>query len=138
MTIDALVLLPDHLHALWTLPPGDAAYAVRWAWLKKEFFRRFLSAGGVEQPRSDSRRRNRRRGVWQRRYWEHMIRDEDDFDSHFDYLHWNHCKHGYVQRVAEWPHSTFHRWVRAGVYPADWGNYAIPPEQASRLVETGE
>src|SRR5690606_4471685 len=112
MTIDAMVLLPDHLHTLWTLPPGDAAYPVRWGWLKKEFTRRFLAVGGAEQWRSQSRAKNRRRGVWQRRYWEHTITDEDDFTAHFDYLHWNPRKHGYVERVGDWPHSSFHRWVK--------------------------
>ena len=138
MTIYALVLLPDHLHAMWTLPPGDAAYAVRWAWLKKEFTRRFLNADGSEQPRSESRRRNRRRDVRRRRYWEHLIRDEDDFDSHFDYLHWNPRKHGYVQAVSDWPHSTFHRWVRAGVYPPNLGSTVEQPGTVARLRDAGE
>jgi putative transposase len=93
---DAIVLLPDHLHAIWSLPPGDADYAIRWAWVKKEFTKRYLATGGKERSISDSRRKNRRRGVWQRRYWEHTIQDEDDFDAHFDYVHWNPVKHRFI------------------------------------------
>ena len=119
--IDAMVLLPDHIHAIWTLPAGDAKYSTRWGWLKKEFTQKYLAGGGTEQETSDSRRRNRRRGVWQRRFWEHTIEDEDDFDAHFDYIHWNPVKHGYVRCPRQWPHSSFHRWVEKGVYPLNWG-----------------
>lgn len=134
----AVVLLPDHLHALWTLPPGDADYSMRWAWLKKEFTRRFLTAGGREQSRSDSRRRNRRRGVWQRRFWEHTIADEEDFGNHFDYLHWNPVKHRFAKTPAEWPHSSFHRWVNRGVYPTNWGGDGQEPAGSGNVSEAGE
>lgn len=136
--LTAVVLLPDHVHALWTLPPGDANYSTRWAWLKKEFTRRFLAAGGTEQATSASRRRNRRRGIWQRRFWEHTIEDEDDFDNHFDYIHWNPVKHGYAKSPSEWPHSSFHRWVKRGVYPPHWGGGAQVPPGISRITSAGE
>lgn len=119
--LDALVLLDDHLHAMWTLPEGDTRYSARWGWIKKEFTKAWLTAGGEEQPCGLSRLRQRRRGVWQRRFWEHTLRDEEDYARHFDYLHYNPVKHGYVDRVADWPYSTFHRWVRQGVYPLGWG-----------------
>ncbi|MGQ9913952.1 MAG: REP-associated tyrosine transposase [Thermogutta sp.] len=116
----AVVLLPDHLHALWTLPEGDAAYSVRWAWIKKEFTKRWLAGGGREQQISPSRRGRRRRGVWQPRFWEHTVRDENDFEAHFHYIHYNPVKHGLVDFPDQWPYSTFHRWVAAGVYTANW------------------
>ena len=119
--INAIVLLPDHLHAIWTLPLGDADFSKRWAWLKKEFTKRFLESGGPEQNISASRVKNRRRGVWQRRFWEHAIEDEEDFEAHFDYIHWNPVKHGYVDCPADWSNSSFHRWVAEGVYERNWG-----------------
>jgi putative transposase len=117
----AMVLLPDHLHALWQLPPGDDLYDLRWSVVKRAFTRRWLSAGGVEQPLTLARRRERRRGVWQRRYWEHTIRDEADLEAHFDYIHYNPVKHGYVSRPRDWRWSTFHRHVRNRHYSPDWG-----------------
>lgn len=121
MDIVALVLLPDHLHSIWSLPSGDANYSARWGWLKKEFSRRYVAVGGTVQPTSRSRKQNRRLGVWQRRFWEHTIDDEEDFNHHFDYVHWNPVKHGYVTRPKDWPLSSFHRWVKAGVYDEAWG-----------------
>lgn len=134
----AIVLLPDHWHALWTLPPGDSNYSARLGWLKLQFTGNYLRAGGKEQWTSASRRRNRRRGVWQRRFWEHTIEDENDYERHFDYIHWNPVKHGYVKSPAEWPHSSFHRWVAAGVYPANWGSSILPPPTIDGLEVTGE
>jgi putative transposase len=116
----AIVLLPDRLHTLWTLPQGDRDYSLRWRWIKREFTRDWLAIGGAEQARSIARRAERRRGIWQRRFWEHMIRDETDLETHFDYLHYNPVKHGLVPRPRDWPWSSFHRWVRAGQYSIDW------------------
>lgn len=116
----ALVLLPDHLHALWTLPPGDDDYAIRWGWVKRRFTLDWLKAIDGDSPRADSRARERRRSVWQRRFWEHAIRDERDLESHFDYIHFNPVKHGYVTSPRDWPWSTFHKYVASGHYPADW------------------
>jgi putative transposase len=118
---NAIVLLPEHLHALWTLPAGDSHYPMRWAWIKKEFTKEWLAAGGIEQKVSYSRLRRGDHGVWQPRYWEHTIRDERDFDRHFDYLHYNPVKHGHVACPHEWPYSSFHRWMTAGVYEKEWG-----------------
>ena len=114
--IDAWVVLPDHLHCIWTLPPGDADFSNRWKAIKI----RFVQALPRDEPRSDVRVANGERGIWQRRFWEHAIRDEDDYARHFDYVHINPVKHGWAASVREWPYSTFQRWVEAGVYPPDW------------------
>jgi putative transposase len=117
----ALVLLPDHLHAIWTLPPGDSAYASRWSQIKESFTRLFLASGGTEGFRNATRVRRRERSVWQRRYWEHTCRDEDDLKRCIDYIHWNPVKHGLVERVQDYPWSTFHRFARLGDYDVDKG-----------------
>ena len=111
--IDAIVILPDHLHAIWTLPQGDADFATRWR-LIKSAFSRSLSADELVTP---SRFRKGERGIWQRRYWEHTMRDERDYVRHVDYIHFNPVKHGHVGDVSRWPHSSFHRYVRLGLYP---------------------
>ena len=120
-TIDAIVLLPDHLHTLWTLPEGDSRYSMRWAWIKKECTKGWLSLGNKERPVSPGRRHKRQHGVLQPRFWEHLIRDDADFETHADYTHYNPVKHGYVSAVKDWPWSTFHQWVKEGIYPEDWG-----------------
>jgi putative transposase len=117
--IDAFVLLSDHLHCMWTLPVGDCDFATRWL-LIKSYFTRHCAAALKTLP-SASRQRKREQGLWQRRYWEHRIRDEQDFARHCDYSHYNPVKHGYVTRPADWPYSTFHRYVGNGMYPLDWG-----------------
>jgi putative transposase len=119
-SIEASVVLPDHLHAVWTLPDHDADFAVRWRLIKSAFSRGLAP----DEPTSNSRSRKGERGIWQRRYWEHTLRDENDFARHVDYIHFNPVKHGYVSRVMDWPHSSFHRFVRLGVYPADWAGDA--------------
>ena len=126
--LNAIVLLPDHLHAIWTLPPGDANYSGRWSVIRKDFSTRFLANGGRDETVSAGKRRERRRGVWQRRFWEHAIEDEDDFRVHFDYIHYNPVKHKLAKCPHDWEPSSFHRWVNAGVYPMDWacGRYAPP------------
>jgi putative transposase len=118
--IDAIVILPDHLHAMWSLPEGDSDFAMRWRLIKTEFSR------GLPQGerRSDSRLNKGERGIWQRRYWEHLVRDEADYARHVDYIHINPVKHGHVSIVADWPHSSFHRYVQAGVLPEDWAGDA--------------
>jgi putative transposase len=120
----AIVLLPDHMHAIWTLPSGDRDYPLRWRWIKREFTRSWLAIGGVEVAVGPAQRNERRRGIWQRRFWEHSIRDEDDLEAHFDNIHFNPVKHGYVNSTRDWPWSSFHRWVRSGHYPLDWGRTA--------------
>jgi len=114
--IDAMVILPDHLHAVWTLPMGDCDYATRWMLIKAGFSRDLAK----DERRNKSRVAKGERGVWQRRYWEHVIRDDRDYSRHVDYVHYNPVKHGYVERVGDWPHSTFHRYVARGIYPPNW------------------
>jgi putative transposase len=118
-TLDAIVILPDHLHCLWTLPENDADYTTRWR-LVKTWFTKHASTDlrGVNNPSSSHRGEQ---PVWQHRYWEHAIRDEQDYARHLDYIHWNPVKHGYAASPAEWPYSSFQRFVAAGLYPANWG-----------------
>jgi putative transposase len=118
--LHAIVLLHDHLHLLITLPDGDADFSRRITSIKSTFTRSFLAAGGSEQSRSRSRLRQRSRGIWQRRFWEHTIRDETDRNRHLDYIHYNAVKHGYVDCPHAWPHSTFHQFVSRGLYDKDW------------------
>ena len=116
VSIDAMVVLPDHLHCIWQLPPGDDDYSKRWRLIKARFSRRVDRGERI----SASRQRKGERGIWQRRYWEHAIRDEQDYQRHVDYIHYNPVKHGHVQAPHEWPHSSFARWVERGMYPANW------------------
>jgi putative transposase len=115
--IDAMVVLPDHLYAVWTLPPGDSDYPLRWR-LLKTWFSRQIPPG---ERRRASRVAKGERGIWQRRYWERLIRDEADLRSHIDYIHFNPVKHGYVSKAVDWPYSTFHRYVKDGILPSNWG-----------------
>jgi putative transposase len=112
----AACVLPDHIHALWKLPEGDADFSTRWNLIKSGF-----SRGLDPQLRSASKVVKREKGIWQRRYWEHAIRDDSDFQRHVDYIHYNPVKHGYVTKVGDWLHSSFHRYVERGILPADWG-----------------
>ena len=117
--IDAWVLLPDYLHCVWTLPDNDADFSTRWMMIKRavslacrEDYRR---AGWV----TASKLKHRESTIWQRRFWEHQIRNENDFDRHVDYIHFNPVKHGHVQHAVDWPYSTFHRCVHDGIYARD-------------------
>jgi putative transposase len=113
----AVCVLPEHLHAVWTLPSGDADFPLRWTLIKSGFSRGLP----VDTERSASKVAKREKGVWQRRYWEHSIRDETDLARHVDYIHFNPVKHRYVSRVSNWPYSSFHRYVARGLLPPDWG-----------------
>ena len=116
-TIDAIVILPEHLHTIWTLPENDDDYPKRWRAIKS-LFTRTLNKKGVEL-------RKNSRGeypLWQRRYWEHTIHSENDLQSHVDYVHYNPVKHGLVSRVCEWPYSSFHRYVKDGLLDVNWGD----------------
>ncbi len=119
-TIDAWVLLPDHLHCLWTLPPGDADYATRWAIIKRRTNLACRDTHRRIEWLTSSWQKHRESTLWQRRHWEHQTRDEMDFIRRADYQQRNPVKHGLGQRVADWPHSTFHREVQRGIYRADW------------------
>ncbi|HEX7026453.1 MAG TPA: transposase [Gammaproteobacteria bacterium] len=119
--IDAWVLLPDHMHCVWTLPQGDNDYSKRMGMIKARFTSLMkLMWREPECVTTESRVRHREGVIWQRRFWEHEIRDERDFERHVDYVHYNPVKHGLVKQVCEWPYSTFHRYVEKGVYPEDW------------------
>lgn len=113
---DAFVVLPNHLHAVWTLPEGDADFSTRWRKIKA----RFSHALNNQPHRSASKQAKGERGIWQRRFWEHMIRDDRDYSNHMEYCWGNPVKHGLVERVADWPYSSFHRDVRRGIVPTDW------------------
>ncbi len=116
--VDAIVVLPDHLHCLWQLPSDDADYPLRWRLIKARFAVRVTD----DMAPSASRRRRGERAVWQRRYWEHRIRDDDDYAKHLDYIHYNPVKHGHVGAARDWPYSSFRRWVTRGIYTEDWGS----------------
>lgn len=120
--IIAIVILPDHLHCIWRLPPGDDDHATRWRHIKTAFVKHVPYG----EHRSIRRRFKAERGIWQRRYWEHVIRDERDLRNHIDYIHFNPVKHGWAKRPGDWPYSSFHRFVLDGVLPADWAGRDPP------------
>lgn len=129
-TIDAIVIMPNHLHTLWTLPPGDSDYSTRWRQIKAAFSRAMPKGERI----SASRKAKGERGIWQRRFWEHTVRNQRGFNHRFDYIHYNPVKHGYVRHPHEWPYSSFHRAVRQGIYPADWQAndsepFTLPPDE---------
>ena len=126
--IVAIVLLPDHLHAIWTLPTGDADYSGRWQAIKAKFTAEWLRLGGEEREVTEGYQRQRRRGIWQPRFIEHTIRDEQDLHDHADYIHYNPVRHGYARRPMDWPWSSFHRYVLSGDYPELWGADDRPPD----------
>jgi putative transposase len=117
--VDAIVILPDHIHSIWTLPEGDADFSIRWRNIKSAFTAHIQPE---QRPApSASRRRQSEQGIWQRRFWEHRIRDDADFARHVDYIHYNPVKHGYARVPVDWPYSSIHRYLRAGILPSDWG-----------------
>ena len=115
--IDAMVVLSDHLHTVWTLPAGDKDYPARWMLIKTAFSRQINKS----EWRSQSRISKCERGIWQRRYWEHLIRDARDFIRHVDYIYYNPVKHGYTARASEWPYSSIHRYISSGIIGKNWG-----------------
>jgi putative transposase len=115
--MDGIVVLPDHLHMIITLPTDDANYSQRLGFIKSHFSRQLESL----EPISASRQNKRERGIWQRRFWEHVIRDELDYSRHMDYIHYNPVKHGYVKSPSEWQYSSIHRYINLGILPRDWG-----------------
>jgi putative transposase len=125
----AWVVMPDHLHVMWTLPEGDGDNATRWSLIKSGFSRNMSPGEQV----TASRLRKGKRGIWQRRFWEHLITDETDLSRHFDYIHIDPVKHGHAQRASDWPYSSIHRYIRAGWITEDW---AAGPQDAT--IETGE
>jgi putative transposase len=126
--INAWVVLPDHMHCLWTLPEGDADFPARWREIKKSFSK---SLPPIEA-RSTVMIHRGERGIWQRRYWEHTIRDDRDYAAHMDYIHFNPVKHGLTVSPSDWSFSSFRRCVREGLYPEQWLG------SVSDLAEAGE
>ena len=126
-SIVAYAVLPEHLHCVWTLPEGDADNATRWRHIKTLFAR----ALPADEPRSARRLAKSERGIWQRRYWERLIRDEADLHAHIEYIHFNPVKHGHAAQAAGWAHSSFHRYVRCGLVPSDW---AVGDEDGARSM----
>jgi putative transposase len=127
--LEAMVVLPDHLHCLWILPPEDADFATRWR-LIKTWFTKHCAADPVGRVSRSGVTRHPR--IWQHRYWEHAIRDETDYSRHLDYIHYNPVKHGLVDRASAWPHSSFRKFVAAGVYAPDWGSQVVQLEDVGR------
>ncbi len=121
--IDALVVLPDHLHCVWSLPPEDADFATRWRLVKTWFTKH--CASWLREASDQAHQRKGQQSIWQHRYWEHVLRDEMDLHHHVDYIHYNPVKHGYVCRPVDWPYSSMRRYVDAGMYSEDWGTGAI-------------
>ncbi len=120
--IIAICLMPDHLHCVWKLPEGDAEFSTRWNSIKSLFTKMYLNCGGFDSKRSSSRIKKGEAAVWQRRFWEHRIRDVDDLQKHIDYVHYNPVKHGLVVDIEAWPWSTYHKFVREGFYPGAASN----------------
>jgi len=114
--LTAVCLLPEHIHCVWRLPDGDNDFSMRWRLIKRYFTLSYLADQGRELAQSRSRIQKGERGVWQRRFWEHQIRDETDLQNHVDYIHYNPLKHNMVERVEDWPWSSYHRFVKEGFY----------------------
>lgn len=127
--IDAWVLLPDHLHTIWTLPVEDLNYSRRWALIKRKVSQQCGAFYAAQQSLSSLIKRES--SIWQRRFWEHAIRDDADYERHMDYIYFNPVKHGLVKNVSAWPYSTFHRDVKKGLYPEDWGGVDLNFNDAS-------
>ena len=118
--VDAWVLLPDHMHCIWTLPEGDADFSTRWNLIKRRVSKALKDSHHNPEWMNVSKSSHRELIFWQRRFWEHRIRDERDFERHADYIHYNPVKHGLCRHPSEWPYSTVHRFIRKGIYPTDW------------------
>jgi len=117
----AFCLLPNHLHCIWHLPQGDCDFSKRWSMIKRYFSTHYIEHGGIALPQTSSRYKKRELGIWQRRFWEHLIRDREDFYNHTHYVHYNPVKHGLVKQVSQWPYSTYHQFLKQGFYKGfDW------------------
>jgi putative transposase len=132
----AVVVLPEHLHCVWSLPPEDTDFSTRWKKIKRDFTVRWIEAGGEDSPVSVPRHSRGELGIWQGRFWEHQVRDEDDLEHCCDYIHYNPVKHGHATSPGAWPWSTLNRFVEAGDYPPDWG--ATLPATLKKNVDMGE
>ena len=119
---DAICLLPDHIHCIWTLPERDNQYSLRWGEIKRIFSEAYNRPIGAKAKVNESRQKRGETAIWQRRFWEHTIRDLDDYQHHLDYIHYNPVKHGLVNNVIDWEWSSFHRYVRLGQCEKEWGS----------------
>jgi len=120
-TTDAVCLLPEHIHCIWTLPEGDFNYSVRWKEIKRLFTRDYLRQVGPGEFRNKSHQKQGEAAIWQRRFWEHTIQNQEDLARHVEYILFNPVKHGLVESVSGWPWSSFHQFVKLGLYPNEWG-----------------
>ena len=128
--IEAIVIMPDHIHAIWTLPPEDEDYSIRWRNIKRLFT---ATIPPEQRPVVFGSRKNKKeQAIWQRRFWEHRIRDENDFNHHVEYIHYNPVKHGLVARPADWPYSSIHRYIRNQVISPEWGSVLFLPDTLGR------
>jgi putative transposase len=118
--VQGIVLLPDHCHCIWKMPEDDKNFSMRWGMIKRRFTKLWTNSRGHDITVSQSRRQRGERGIWQRRFWEHLIYDQQDYARHMDYIHYNPVKHGYIRCPHQFKHSSFYRWVKEGVYNADW------------------
>ncbi len=134
-TIDAWVLLPEHIHCIWTLPRCDADYSKRWGLIKAGFSKQTKTLFNHSEWLNQSKNKHRENTVWQRRFWEHQIRDQKDFNQHMNYIYYNPVKHGHVSQVIDWPYSTFHRDVKKGIYSSNWGGN---PDNTLEANDVGE
>ena len=120
--IVAMVLLPEHLHCLWKLPAGDDDFSTRWRLVKSRFTIDMMASGFRELGLNESRRKRQEHAIWQRRFWEHLIEDENDWKRHLDYIHYNPVKHGYASLPRDWEFSTLRRYIAMGEYDDLWGH----------------
>jgi putative transposase len=118
--LDGWVLLPDHLHCIWTLPEYDVNYSRRWSIIKRLFTQTYEEGKELPPP------------YWQARFWTHTLVDDKDYEHHLNYLHFNPVKHGYVSAPGEWPWTSLHRYIGAGLYPVDWAQATDIPSEIGR------
>ena len=130
--LDAVCLPPDHLHCIWSLPEADNAYSIRWKEIKRLFSKHYNLSFGEQEVKNKSHQKRNEVEIWQRRFWEHTIRDEKDYENHLDYIHYNPVKHGLVKSPKDWPWASFRRYVRLGVYDKDLASIftIIGPEKS--------
>jgi putative transposase len=131
----AYCVMEDHVHLLWQMPMDDANYSMRIGLIKRRFSRKFVARYGQILPRTESQLKRQEMAIWQRRYWEHMIRDEQDLEQHIAYIHFNPVKHGLVNRVRDWDCSSFHDYVRVGFFDIDWGEVYQVEDRRNRFGE---
>jgi len=135
-TLVACCLLPEHIHCIWTLPENDSDYSIRWQGIKGLFSKRYKKNMNFHAEISYSQKKKREAGIWQRRFWEHTLVEQEDFNTHVNYIHYNPVKHNLVKHVRDWPWSTFHSFVEKGIYDIEWGSGMS--ERFSEMKDVGE